>query len=356
MRLNKGPGRRRHRAANRRAEVHLAGHFRAASAFTVLLTIAQAAPAMAGPLTTFQNLLTAPDAGYLQNGLNLGEGLFTALITCSIVVRLGRLAWANHGSFSGWHSDLGDLIWNVMIPGYATMFGAWIVLPQIPAVINAVSSGVTGKPGLANPDAIFMLGISTAAEMLVGAVVSIATAAPGLIPLFGLDVVWMTVINVVFAFICGIMVVFALTRVAFEMVAAIAGGLFTIAIGSVSVAFAGAGATREIAMRYLNVIWIVVMNVVAIVAYAAIVTDLFASIPFAAGLLNAGTFIQSLLSLVALSYAAGAGAKRVANIGQSVFGGGVFLTTGHVANEAMAAPRAAARVAIMAGKAAMSGA
>jgi hypothetical protein len=319
---------------------------------TIALLLLAAAPAAAGPLTTLQNLLIAPDAGYTTNGLALGATIFSGIITTSIIVRLCRLAWVNHGDFGGWHTELGDLIWSVMVPGYATLIGARLILPEIQPLVGAISGAITGRPGIANPDAIFTLGITTAAELFVGAIHPITGAAAIFgIPLVGVDALWMTGINLAVALVAGVIVVLSLTRVAFEMVAAVAGGLFSVAIGAVSVAFAGSSATREISMRYGNAVWVTIMRIVCIVAYAALVADVFAAVPFAAGLMEAGTFLQTAFALMAASYAVGAGASRVAGLADAMFAGGVFLTAGHVGAEATAAPRAAVGLAVTAGKA-----
>jgi hypothetical protein len=313
------------------------------------------APALAGPLGTFQDFLTAPDAGYMTKGLAMAGTLFATLITCSIVVRLGRLAWSNHGDFNGWHTELGDLLWNVMVPGYATLLGANILLPQIQAIIDAIATGVTGHPGIAHPDAVLLLGVTTAMK-LIGAAVAPLTGAGATttinigpfhipIPNYGLDTVWMTLVNLIIAMIAAFGIVLSLTRVAFELIAAIAGGMYAISINAIAVAFSASGATKEVSGRYINAVWMVIMNVVSIAAYAAIVTDLFGAVKFQAGLLHAGTFVSTVFGVLALSWAVGAGAKRVASIGNTLYAGGSFITAGHVANEAMAAPKAAARAA-----------
>jgi hypothetical protein len=245
-----------------------------------------------------------------------------------------------------------------MVPGYAALIAARLILPEIQPLVGAISGGITGHPGVANPDAIFMLGVTTAAELFVGALHPITAPGPApvfgfAIPNFGLDALWMTIINICVALTAGFIVVISLTRVAFEMVAAVAGGLFSIAIGTVSVAFAGSSATRDLSMRYANAVWVTIMRIVCIVAYAAIVTDVFAAVNFAAGLMVAGTFLQTVFSLMALSYAVGAGSKRVAGLADAMFTGGVFLTAGHVGSEASAAPRAAVGLAVSAGKAAL---
>jgi hypothetical protein len=235
--------------------------------------------------------------------------------------------------------------------------GANILLPQIQPIIDAIASGVTGHPGVAHPDAVFLLGVTTAMKLISAAVAPLTGAGattvnvgPFAIPIpnFGLDTVWMTLVNLGIAFIAAFGVVLSLTRVAFELIAAIAGGMYAISINAIAVAFSASGATKEVSGRYINAVWMVIMNVVSMAGYAAIVTDVFGAVKFQAGLLHAGTFVSTVFGVLALSWAVGAGAKRVASIGNTLYAGGSFITAGHVANEAMAAPKAAARAAVAA--------
>jgi hypothetical protein len=231
-----------------------------------------------------------------------------------------------------------------MVPAYLTLYAARLILPEIQPLITAVGTQITGMPGVTDPDAIFLLGVSTAAEIFVGALHPITGGGGGIIPNFGLDVLWMTAINLGVAFFAAFIVVLTLTWVAFEVVMAVAGGLFAISIGSVAIAFSASPVTDNISHRYISSLFATIMRIVCMVAYGALVAEVFAAIPFAAGLLVAGTFIKTVLEICAVSFAVAAGAKRVVHLSDAAFSGSVFVTASQVGSEATAGPRAALSV------------
>jgi len=315
---------------------------------TPLIMLMPVAPAMAGPLTTLRDLLTAPSIGYSQRGLVAADATFSALMACAIVVRLCRLGWSGGGGdIHGWQDELGDLLMNVMLPGYGTLFACHILVPAVPAMITYVSETVTGIPGVANPDAIWLLGLTTAVSLVQAALHPLSSAPLTIggfsfaIPNFGIDTLWMTIINFGIALIAGFIVLLALTKVAVELVATYAGGIFSIAYNTLSIAFSAAGVTKPVTERYLGGCWQVIMNIVGMIAYAAAVVTVFADVPFHAGLLNTNTFLFTVFSVLGLSYAAMEGAKKVSHIGETLYAGGSFVTTGETLRGATAPGRTA---------------
>jgi hypothetical protein len=282
-------------------------------------------PASAGILETLQDTVTAPDGNYLTLSLNVGTVLWGLLFVAQTCVNITKGCIRDH-TISGWAWILGETFW-AMVPSLVLLNGARAVLPALGALVNYLAGSITGHPMLAGGvDAIGVLGVQTAAQLIASATLTLVGPAGLMMGLFYTGV----------AVVAGGICVVCFFLLALEVVLAYFDALFITSIGAAQVGFGAAENTRGMALQYVAGVSVGVWKCVVIFAYAALVSDVFLALggEFAHGLGNAATFLITALEIVGFSWVAMTGAKRIARRAEHAFAGSAVVTATDVGAQA----------------------
>jgi type IV secretory pathway TrbL component len=162
----------------------------------------------------------------------------------------------------------------------------------------------------------------------------------------------MTIVNIAFAFVASIVVLFSFNWVAVELVIAWYQVLLASSIGAASVGFFGSEATSEMAFRYTSGVVAGLWKVVLLTVWPYTVTAVFNHFTFVADLANPLTFLQTVIHVMVFSLIVIVTTFRIARIAEQMFSGQAGFTAGPVFGVARAAAgktakaaRAVARVA-----------
>jgi P-type conjugative transfer protein TrbL len=224
--------------------------------------------AQAGPIDDMQTTISGASAGWLTNGLNLADGLFTVLLMCSFVVAIVGELVQEHSL----HSVGKRLIWllgRVVAIPWLLLQAAHSFLPTIVPFSTGLAGRITGE-SISGPGALISIGAQITSRIFAAAGTPFRAfeAHPSL---GGAGSVVGGVLQFFPALIIGFGIFVCFMVLAGELLFAFVDAYLKIAIGSIQLGWMGASGTKNFAEAYWAEVMACVFRIVIIVSLCALI-------------------------------------------------------------------------------------
>ena len=273
----------------------------------------------AGLFGTFQEQITAPDAGFLANSLALGNDIFVTIFVAFVIVGLCKATAVNN--FDQFFWGLAAVVFRMIGPLAALNF-AHLILPNLVGFVGFFIGRITGLDASAGgADALVGLGLTTSLQLVHAAAAPLATPGGMLGALANPGNLGLSLFNAGLAITAAIVCYFAFVWVAIELVLAWYQVLLASAVGAASVGFFGSEATQDMAFRYTSGVVAGIWKVILLNVWPFTVSAVFLNFHFGTDVANPATFVQAIIGLIVFSLVVFVATIRIGRMADRMFSG-----------------------------------